>query len=108
VDSILEHTLSDQVDNNLLYPELNRDNLANNLNSPVNTINTPLTVNRDILSKDTPNNNTEQDTVANNSTILSNKPMYQVLNKPTFPARNNHMSLLLNNNLNKGRMNPVQ
>jgi len=103
VDSTLEHTLSDQVDNNLLSPGLNNNKVnpvSNRRSNPANKTHTPPTVNRDILNKVTLNTNTV-DTVVNNNniTLLSNKPMF-LDNKAMYP--------LPNNNLNKGRMNPVQ
>lgn len=102
MDSTLEHTLSDQVDNSLLSPELSNNKVnpvSNRHSNPANKTHTPPMVNRDILNKDTLNNNTV-DTVANNNiTLLSNKPM-SLDNKHMFPHPNN--------NLNKGRMNPVQ
>jgi len=103
VDSTLEHTLSDQVDNNLLSPELSNSKVnpvSNRHSNPANKTHTPLTVNKDILNKVTLNNNTVAMVVNNNNiTLLNNKPMF-LDNKPMYP--------LPNNNLNKGRMNPVQ
>jgi hypothetical protein len=102
VDSTLEHTLSDQVDNNLSYQELSnsRDNPVSNRHSnPANTTHTPPTVNRDILNKVILNSNTVDTVFNNHTTLLSNKPMSLV---------NRHMYPLPNSNLNKGRMNPVQ
>ena len=103
MDSTLEHTLSDQVDNNLSYPELSNSKVnpvSNRHSNPANTTNTPPTVNRDILNKVTLNNNMVDTVVNNNSiTLLSNKPM-------SLDSR--HMFPHPSNNLNKGRMNPVQ
>jgi hypothetical protein len=102
VDSTLEHTLSDQVDNNLSYPELSNNKVnpvSNRHSNRANKTHTPPTVNRDILNKVTLNNNTVDTAVNNNITLLSNRPM---------SLDNKHMSLHPNNNLNKGRMNPVQ
>jgi hypothetical protein len=102
VDSTLEHTLSDQVDNNLSYPELSNNKVnpvCNRHSNQANKTHTPPTVNRDILNKVTLNSNTVDTVVNNNITLLNNKPM---------SLDNSHMYPHPNNNLNKGRMNPVQ
>jgi hypothetical protein len=102
VDSTLEHTLSDQVDNNLSYPELSNNKVnpvSNRHSNRANKTHTPPTVNRDILNKVTLNNNTVDTVVNNHITLLNNKPM---------SLDNNHTYPLPNNNLNKGRMNHVQ
>jgi hypothetical protein len=103
VDSTLEHTLSDQVDNNLSYHELSNNNkvnpVSNRHSNRANKTHTPPTVNRDILNKVILNSSTVDTAVNNNITLLSNKPM-SLDNKHMFPHPNN--------NLNKGRMNPVQ
>jgi hypothetical protein len=101
VDSTLEHTLSDQVVNNLSYHELsnNKVNPVSNRHSNLaNKTHTPPTVNRGILNKVILNNSTAATVVNNHTTLLSNKPM-SLDNKHMYPHPNN---------LNKGRMNPVQ
>lgn len=103
MDSTLEHTLSDQVDNKPSYPELSNSKVnpvSNRHSNPANMTHTPPMANRDILNKVTLNNNTVDMVVNNNNiTLLSNKPM-SLVNRHMFP----HPS----SNLNKGHMNPVQ